>query len=110
MIPCAVGGLLVGWLVYRLRMRRVARALRARCDERLEERLEDRSRRVRELLDGFLQTVEGSKLVAEDAIDRRDDPAAARKALETLAVWLGQATDEGRAALDALRRPVGGRD
>jgi signal transduction histidine kinase len=97
-VEWVAGGVLVGWALHRVRLRQVARELRARCDERVNER----TREARELLDAFLQTVEGSKLVAEDALEKPEDRAAMRKALETLAAWLAQATDEGRAALDAV--------
>jgi signal transduction histidine kinase len=56
-----------------------------------------------ELHDTFLQTVQGSKMVADDALDPASDQAHMRVALEKLSLWLGQAVTEGRAALHALR-------
>ena len=50
---------MAAWLGYRLRLRRVARALNARFDARLEER----TRVARDLHDTLLQTVQGSKIV-----------------------------------------------
>jgi signal transduction histidine kinase len=49
--------------------------------------------------------VQGSKLVADDALEKSDDsvPVPLREALERLSKWLGQATEEGRAALNSLR-------
>jgi len=87
------------WALYCLRVRQVAHALAVRFDERLAER----TRIARELHDTFLQTVQGSKLVAEDALDAPNEPARMRQALEQLSAWLGRAVEEGRAALNSLR-------
>ncbi len=87
------------WALYRLRLRRVAHALAMRFDERLAER----TRIARDLHDTFLQTVQGSKMVADDALDLPLDPSRMRRALEQLSGWLQQAIDEGRAALNSLR-------
>jgi signal transduction histidine kinase len=70
---------------------------------RLEERVDERLRITRELHDTFLQTVQGSKLVADDALDEPSDPVRMRRTIEKLSEWLGQATQEGRAALKSLR-------
>jgi signal transduction histidine kinase len=91
--------LLVVWVIYRLRVRQIAKAMSARFDERLHER----TRMARDLHDTFLQTIQGSKLVADDALDPSTDPARMRRAMEQLSVWLGRATEEGRAALNSLR-------
>ena len=80
-------------------MRQVLRAISARFDERLAER----TRLARELHDTLLQTVQGSKMVADDALDAPKDLERVRHALERVSTWLGQAIDEGRAALKALR-------
>jgi signal transduction histidine kinase len=58
---------------------------------------------ARELHDTFVQTIQGSKLVADDALDRPDDPIQMRHTIEQLSIWLGQAVQEGRAALNSLR-------
>jgi signal transduction histidine kinase/ligand-binding sensor domain-containing protein len=94
-----LAGLLIAWVIYRIRMRQVARSLRARFDERLSER----TRLARELHDTLLQTIQGSKMVADDALDGPSDPARLRRSLEHLSTWLGQAMQEGRAALNSLR-------
>ena len=91
--------LLVAWMIYRLRVRQIAKAMSARFDERLHER----TRLARDLHDTFLQTIQGSKLVADDALDPSTDPARMRPAMEQLSAWLGRATEEGRAALNSLR-------
>ena len=91
--------LFVIWLLYRLRLRQVARAMSVRFDERLAER----TRIARELHDTLLQTVQGCKLVADNARDQFNDAEQMRGTLESLSGWLKQATLEGRAALDSLR-------
>jgi signal transduction histidine kinase len=70
---------------------------------RFDERLYERTRMARDLHDTFLQTIQGSKLVADDALDPSTDPARMRRAMEQLSAWLGRATQEGRAAVNALR-------
>jgi signal transduction histidine kinase/ligand-binding sensor domain-containing protein len=85
--------------LYRWRLRQVLRAMTSRFDERLAER----TRIARELHDTLLQTVQGSKLVTDDALDAPKDPERAQRALERVSTWLGQAIDEGRAALSYLR-------
>jgi signal transduction histidine kinase/ligand-binding sensor domain-containing protein len=89
--------LLVG--LYRLRLRQATARLKVRFDERLAER----TRIARELHDTLLQTVQGSKLVADDALEKSDDAAYMGHAMKRLSGWLGQATQEGRAALNSLR-------
>jgi signal transduction histidine kinase len=96
---CIIIGVLVVWSLYRLRVRQVAKAISTRFDERLAER----TRMARELHDTFIQTIQGSKLVADDALDEPNDLVRMRRAMETLSKWLGQATQEGRAALNSLR-------
>ncbi len=96
---CAATAIFLVWVLYRLRVRKIAKAISARFDERLAER----TRLARELHDTFLQTIQGSKLVADDALEQSADPVRMRRAMERLSVWLGQATDEGRAALNSLR-------
>jgi ligand-binding sensor domain-containing protein/signal transduction histidine kinase len=98
------GGLILTVLIlYRLRLRQVSRQLSIRFDERLTER----NRIARELHDTLLQTIQGSKMVADDALDAGDngspDPERMRCALEKLNVWLTQAVEEGRSALNSLR-------
>jgi signal transduction histidine kinase/ligand-binding sensor domain-containing protein len=95
----ALAAILVAWALYRLRVRQVARAISARFDERLAER----TRMARDLHDPFIQTIQGSKLVADDALDPSSDPARIRRAMQQLSVWLEQAMQEGRAALNSLR-------
>jgi signal transduction histidine kinase/ligand-binding sensor domain-containing protein len=87
------------WALYQLRMRQVERDIAARFDERLAER----TRLARELHDTLVQTIQGSKMVADNALDEATDFPRMRQAMERVSVWLGQATQEGRAALNSLR-------
>jgi len=92
-------GLLLVVGLYRLRLRQA----KARLNVLFDERLSERTRIARELHDTLLQTVQGSKLVADDALGQSKDAGQMRGALEKLSGWLGQATQEGRAALNSLR-------
>jgi signal transduction histidine kinase/ligand-binding sensor domain-containing protein len=98
-ILCVVCGVLVVWALYRLRVRQIAKTISARFDERLAER----TRLARELHDTLLQTIQGSKMVADDALDEPTDPVRMRHAMERLSEWLGQSMQEVRTALNSLR-------
>lgn len=93
------GGIGLVLAAYRVRMRQVSAALSARFDARLAERV----RIARDLHDTLLQTVQASKLVADDALERAGDAEGVRRAVERLSEWLGRAVQEGRAALHSLR-------
>ena len=99
MVVCLFAGFLVIITAFRLRVRQIARAMSARFDERLAER----TRVAREIHDTFLQTVQGSKMVADHALKNSADHARMVRAMEQLSTWLEQATEEGRAALHSLR-------
>jgi signal transduction histidine kinase/ligand-binding sensor domain-containing protein len=96
---CVVSAAFLAWVLYQLRVRQIRNALSARFDERLAER----TRMARELHDTFLQTLQGSKLVADDALENPLDAAQMRRAMQQLSVWLEQAVHEARAALNSLR-------
>lgn len=96
---CLALFLILTWLAYRYRVRQLSRAMSARFDERLAER----TQLAREFHDTFLQTIQGSKMVADDALDGPADPTRLRRAIEQISTWLSQATEEGRAALNSLR-------
>ncbi len=87
------------WVLYQLRVRWISKAISARFDERLAER----TRLARDLHDTLLQTIQGSKMVADTALDEPTDLPRMRQYMEQLAGWLGQATHEGRTALQSLR-------
>ena len=99
LVLCLLTTVFICWALYRLRVRQVARAISASFDERLAER----TRLAREIHDTLVQTIQGSKMVADDALDEATDFPRMRQAMERLSVWLGQATEEGRAALNSLR-------
>ncbi len=94
----ALGALLI-MILYRLRVAQISRQLSARFDERLAER----TRVARELHDTLLQTVQGSRMVADHALKNPSDHPRMLRTMEQLATWLAQATEEGRAALQSLR-------
>ncbi|MEI9978614.1 MAG: two-component regulator propeller domain-containing protein [Edaphobacter sp.] len=96
---CIFSTVFIVWALHRLRMRQIAAAISARFDERLNER----TQLARDLHDTLLQTIQGSKMVADDALDEPNDLMHMRHALERLSDWLGQAMQEGRAALHSLR-------
>jgi signal transduction histidine kinase len=85
--------------VYLYRMHQIAHQFSLR----LEERVNERTRLARDLHDTLLQTIQSSKMVADDALDETTDFTSMRLAMERLSRWLGQAIDEGRAALNSLR-------
>lgn len=99
LVLCVVTGVLAVGALYQLRVRQVSRALSARFDERLGERI----RVARDIHDTLLQTVQGSKMVADNALNRPGDAVGLRRALEQVSRWLGQASTEGRAAVTELR-------
>ena len=88
MIACGIVIVLILWTLYHLRLRQVGTSLTNRFNERLAER----TRIAQDLHDTFLQTIQGSKLVADDALDRPRDPAHMRQAMEKISDWLAQAT------------------
>ena len=92
---CAAFVFCVMWVAYRLRLR----IIRVRFEERLDKQI----RIARELHDTMLQTVQGSRFVADDALEKSSDSVYMRVALEKLSIWLGQATQEGQEALNSLR-------
>jgi hypothetical protein len=96
---CAGLGVAFVSVVYRLRVRQIAAGISARFDERLAER----TRIARDFHDTLLQTIQGSKMVADDALEEYADPSHMRHALERLSAWLAQAMQEGRSALNSLR-------
>ena len=96
---CVAAFLALLGALYQLRLRQVARQFNIR----LEERVGERTRIARDLHDTFLQTIQGSKLVVDDALDPATDPIRMRRAMERVSAWLASAMQEGRAALNSLR-------
>ena len=98
-ILCLVSFIVIGSILYRIRVLQVAKAIGVRFDERLAER----TRMARELHDTFLQTIQGSKFVVDDGLEEPLDPEKMHRALGQVSGWLEQAIAEGRAALNSLR-------
>jgi len=96
---CVIGSVLMVWVVFRLRVRQVAKAISTRFDDRLAER----TRLAHDLHDTFLQTLQGSKMVADDALEPSTDSLRMRRAMEQVSAWLATAVQEGQAALSSLR-------
>jgi signal transduction histidine kinase/ligand-binding sensor domain-containing protein len=96
---CLIFGILALWALYRLRVHQIKAAAATRFSERLAER----TRVARDIHDTLLQTIQGSKMVAEDALEHAADPGRLRSAIEQLDNFLARATREGRAALNSLR-------
>jgi signal transduction histidine kinase len=71
---------------------------------RLEERVTERMRIAGELHDTLIQTIHASQFLAGTALMKPDDPMGQQRALETLSIWLQQAVQEGRAALNSLHQ------
>ena len=82
----------IAWLLYTIRVRRVSKTISARFDERFAER----TRLARDLHDTLLQTIRGSKMVAEAALDESADLPNMRREMDTL-VRLAWASHTGRA-------------
>ena len=97
-ISCVFAAVVLLWLLYYLRLRQASRSIRTRFEERTAER----TRLARDLHDTLLQTLQGSKLVADDALENRFDAEHMRRSLEKLSDWIDRAMREGRAALNAL--------
>jgi signal transduction histidine kinase len=91
---------------YRLRVRQITEAMNSRFDDRLAER----TRIARDFHDTLLQTIQGSKMVADDALNKPADPIQMRRAMESVSRWLMQAMQEGRSALQSLRSSTTERD
>jgi signal transduction histidine kinase/ligand-binding sensor domain-containing protein len=89
-------------LLYGLYWLRV-KQLRSRLQLRYETRLEERTRVARDLHDTLLQTIQGTKLFAEEALREHEDVAQLHGVVEKIYEWLSRAVVEGRAALTALR-------
>jgi len=86
-------------VAYHFRVRQIAASINARFDERLAER----TRIARDFHDTLMQTIQGSKMVADTALENSNSPERMKYAMERLSKWLGQAIQEGRQALSSLR-------
>jgi ligand-binding sensor domain-containing protein/signal transduction histidine kinase len=89
-------------VAYRYRLHVMSRALALR----LQERVDERTRVARELHDTLMQTIQGSRMIADYASKKQTDPAQHLPALEKLSAWLERASNEGRAAMETLRDSI----
>jgi ligand-binding sensor domain-containing protein len=99
LVAAGTVGLLVLGGLWHLRLRQATAQLNVRFDERLAER----TRMARELHDTFIQTVQGTKLIADHARRKSGDTVQMHRDLDELSEWLDRAIEEGRAALNSLR-------
>ncbi|WP_213979324.1 sensor histidine kinase [Sphingomonas sp. dw_22] len=96
---CVAAALLATWLVYRLRLRRMA----ARMRMRLAERLAERERIARELHDTLLQGVQALVLRFQLVADDMPPDQPARRALEEALDRADDVLAEGRDRVRDLR-------
>ena len=95
----AIAAVLATMGAYHVRLHFVTRRLNSQFEQRLAERIQV----ARDLHDTLLQTIQGSKMVADNVLASDSDQARMRSALERLSGWLGRAVQEGRVALNSLR-------
>jgi signal transduction histidine kinase/ligand-binding sensor domain-containing protein len=86
-------------VLFFLDRRRYAAILRIRYNERLEER----TRVARDLHDTLIQTIQGTKMVVDEAAESPANGQEARQTFDLLSAWLERALIEGRVALASLR-------
>jgi len=104
---CILLALVPLWLLYRLRVARVARGMAHDFNRRLDERVNERTRIARELHDTLLQSFQGLMLRFQTARDLL--PAHPEKAAEALDEALDRADQTiaaGRDAIENLRSPT----
>jgi ligand-binding sensor domain-containing protein/signal transduction histidine kinase len=98
-VLCGIAALLATIGADHVRLHFVTRKLNSQFEQRLAERIQV----ARDLHDTLLQTIQGSKMVADNVLAGDPDQARMRSALERLSGWLGRAIQEGRVALNSLR-------
>lgn len=98
-VLCVAAGLGLLWIVYLLRLERMADRLRLR----LHERHRERERIARELHDTLLQSIQGLILRFQAALDRMPALDAQRETLEAVLDRAEQALAEGRDRVLDLR-------
>ncbi len=102
LVFCLAGCSVAIFVAYRLRIRIVRREAMSRYEDRLAER----TRIARDIHDTLLQTIQGSKMLADTALAQLDESDEVQPRVQMLSTWLGNAMDEGRMALRSLRAPV----
>jgi signal transduction histidine kinase/streptogramin lyase len=102
LVSCLLMLSLASVFSYQLKIRKVRREALARYEDRLAER----TRIARDIHDTLLQTIQGSKMLADTALSQLTEVDAVQPRVQMLSNWLGNAVEEGRAALRSLRAPV----
>ena len=98
-LSCVLGGGLLVWAGYRMRVRALARQLNVRFEERLAER----TRIAQELHDTLLQGFVSASMQLDVAADRVPDDSSAKAPLGRVLQLMRQVIDEGRNAVRGLR-------
>jgi signal transduction histidine kinase/ligand-binding sensor domain-containing protein len=106
-VLCIAAALLMLWLAYSLRVRRLTAGLR----HRLEERVAERERIARELHDTLLQGVQGLILKFQDVTEEIPHESPARRLMEQALDRADDVLIEGRDRVNDLRlSPASGPD
>ena len=100
-VCCVLAAVGILWLLYILRLRRLAASIRTRFAERLAER----ERIARDLHDTLLQGIFGASIHFDVANNRLPQDSPAKPAVQRGIELLKQVSEEGRNALRALRSP-----
>jgi ligand-binding sensor domain-containing protein/signal transduction histidine kinase len=100
---CLLAVAIAGWLLYRLRMRQMAKELSVRFEERLGERM----RIAQELHDTLLQGFLSASMQLHIAADYVPTDSPAKPLLGRVLQLMGQVIQEGRNALQGLRSAGG---
>jgi len=101
---CLVGGVLTVWALVRLRVRQATVSLQGRLQQRMEDRLNERTRIARELHDSLLQGFQGLMFrlqAVRELLPGR--PGVAAESLDSALQMGDQAIGEGRDAVQNLR-------
>jgi len=99
LVLCVMTSVVAVWALYQSRMRRVAQSLSARFEERLAER----TRVAREIMTHCFKPCRAARWSPMTHSNRPDDAAGMHRAMKQLSVWLGEAAQEGRETVNALR-------
>jgi ligand-binding sensor domain-containing protein/signal transduction histidine kinase len=90
---------LIVWMIYQLRVRQLSRQMRARFEERLEER----ERIARDLHDTLLQGFVSAAMQLHVANDRLETDSPAKPIVERVVQLMRQVSEEGRNTIRSLR-------